>query len=305
MEVIHKKKTDPLVSIVTINYNDPLVTCELLESLKITGYSNYEVIVVDNASHLVAPQIIHDKFPDVKLVFSSTNLGFTGGNNLGLKYAIGRYIFFLNNDTVITPHTIGTLVEKLVNDKELGAVSPKINFHSNPKIIQYAGSTPVNPLTIRYKHIGNHQVDNGQHDIEMDTCYVHGAAMMVSKSVINAIGPMPEKYFLYYGELDWCESIKKAGYRIRYIPTALVLHKEWMMERKESVMKFYYQTRNRFLFSRRNIKGWEFAVSMMYMLFISIPKNTLVNLGEFERIKAYYNGLLWNLTDGRFNVKPF
>ncbi|NQY68117.1 MAG: glycosyltransferase family 2 protein [Flavobacteriales bacterium] len=305
MEVIHKKKTDPLVSIVTINYNDPLVTCELLESLKITGYSNYEVIVVDNASHLVAPQIIHDKFPDVKLVFSSTNLGFAGGNNLGVKYAKGMYIFFLNNDTVVMPLTIRILMERLKSDKNLGAVSPKIKYYDRPNVIQYAGSTLINPLTIRNRHIGNHQVDNGQYDIELATGYAHGAAMMVTRNMIKKVGPMSEKYFLYYEELDWCDRIREFGYEIRYIPSAVVYHKESLSVGKESTLKFYYQTRNRFLYARRNIHGWKFLVSMAYMTIISIPKNIISCIGDWKRMKAYCSGIIWNLSNGKLNLKPF
>ena len=231
----------PLVSIITINYNNPLVTCRLLRSIKENGYKNCEVVVVNNASIKRSPQLIQKEIPNSKLIFSSTNLGSAGGNNLSLKYALGPYMFFLNNNTVIGAKTIGTLVQKLIDNKELEAISSKNKFYSDPRVIQYAGSKPVNPLTIINKYIGNHQVDNGQHDVEEDTNYAHGAAMMVPKSVINTIGPMPDKYFLCYKELDWCESIQRREFKIRYIPSAIVMHKESMFIGKDSIIKFYYK----------------------------------------------------------------
>ncbi len=295
----------PLISIITINYNDPKVTCDLIASIKKNEYPNYEILVIDNDSKKGDPLIIKEKYPEVKLFLSPINLGFAGGNNFGIKRAKGEFIFLLNNDTVILPNTIGLLIQQLKNDSTIGAVSPKIKYYYNPNIIQYAGSTPISHLTLRNRHIGNRQVDKGQHDLERDTNYAHGAAMMVSKKVVDIIGPMAESYFLYYEELDWCEKIKKAGFRIRYIPTSVVYHKESMSIGKDSVIKTYYITRNRFLYARRNIKGWKFFISMLYMAFISIPKNTISNLQNFQKIKAYYSGLIWNLSNGKLFTKPF
>lgn len=301
----HSNKKIPLVSIITVNYNNAELTCELIESIKKSDYNNYEILVVDNGSENGNPLIIKEKFPEINLLLSAKNLGFAGGNNLGIKEAKGDYLFFLNNDTVIVSNTISLLIQKLQNDPHLGAISPKIKYYFNPNIIQYAGSTQINHFTLRNKHIGNRQVDKGQHDFEKDTNYAHGAAMMLPKKVVEIIGPMPESYFLYYEELDWCEKIKNAGYRIRYIPSAVIYHKESMSIGKESVLKTYYITRNRFLYARRNIKGWRFLLSMLYMLFISIPKNTICNLKDLAKIKAYYIGLIWNLSNGKLFTKPF
>jgi GT2 family glycosyltransferase len=305
MKDCNQNKNLPLVSIITINYNNTKLTCDLINSIKKNKYINYEILVIDNASKKGNPLVIKEKYPEIKLFLSPKNLGFAGGNNLGIKHAKGDYIFLLNNDTEIVPNTIGMLIQKLKNDLKLGAVSPKIKYYSNPNMIQYAGSTQINHLTLRNKHIGNRQVDKGQHDFERDTNYAHGAAMMIPRKVVEIIGPMPESYFLYYEEIDWCEKIKNAGYRIRYIPSSVVYHKESMSIGKESVLKTYYITRNRFLYARRNIKGWKFLFSMLYMLFISIPKNTICNLQDLAKIKAYYSGLIWNLSNGKLLTKPF
>ncbi|MDA9564290.1 glycosyltransferase family 2 protein [Flavobacteriales bacterium] len=224
---------------------------------------------------------------------------------MGIKHSRGNYLLFLNNDTIVLKDTITKLVKSLERDPALGVVSPKIRYHYNPSVVQYAGSTPMDPLTLRNTHVGNRKIDDGRYDQEEDTSYAHGAAMMIPRHVIDQVGSMPENYFLYYEELDWCEQIKNAGYRIRYIPSSLVYHKESMSVGKDSVMKVYYITRNRILFARRNFGGWRFAVSMLYVLLVSIPKNTLTNIANMAKMKAYYGGMLWNLSNGRIAIKPF
>ncbi len=305
MTTIHSLESFPLVSIITINYNNPKITCELISSISENDYSNYEILVVDNASKKGNTLSIKEKFPEVKLFLSPKNLGFAGGNNLAIKHAKGTFIFLLNNDTEINSNTIGKLVEQLMSDSQIGVVSPKIKYFFNPNTIQYAGSTLINSFTLRNKHIGNREVDTGQHDEARDTPYSHGAAMMVPKEVINLVGLMPESYFLYYEELDWCEKIKKAGYRIRYIPSSVVYHKESMSIGKESALKIYYLSRNRLLFARRNINGTKFIITMIYMVLVSIPKNTISYLLNFQKIKAYYSGLVWNLHNAKLFTKPF
>lgn len=290
-------KNNGLVSIITINYNNIDLTCNLIFSIQKNDYQNYEIIVIDNGSTKGDTLKIKRLFPEVKLVFSNINLGFSGGNNLGIEKAKGEFIFLLNNDTVVMPDTIRILVEKLTNDKTIGAVSPKIKYYYIPNTIQYAGSTPINTLTLRNRHLGNGFVDDGKFDKEQDTNYAHGAAMMLPKKILRSIGKMPEIYFLYYEELDWCEKIKAAGYRIKYIPSSVVYHKESMSTVKDSPLKIYYLTRNRILYARRNIKGIKFFISISYLMLISIPKNTLSYMFNLKKLKAYYQGLLWNLNN--------
>lgn len=295
------KNIKGLVSIITINFNNPDLTCDLIYSIKQSDYKNFEIIVIDNGSTKGNTFKIKKLFPDVNLIISKKNLGFSGGNNLGIENACGEYIFFLNNDTVIMPNSLRILVTKLQNNKSLGAVSPKIKYYYSPRIIQYAGSTPINTLTLRNKHLGNGIEDKGQFDNEHDTNYTHGAAMMFPKTIIEKVGKMPEIYFLYYEEIDWCEKIKSSGYKIRYIPTSVVYHKESMSTGKDSPLKVFYLNRNRILYARRNIKGIKLILSMIYLVLISIPKNTFTFLSDSKKLKAYYQGLIWNITN-RLNI---
>ncbi|MEM9649102.1 MAG: glycosyltransferase family 2 protein [Bacteroidota bacterium] len=290
----------PLVSIITINYNESGVTLELLQSIRELSYPNYEVIVVDNASPKDNPDIIKDQFPEVNLIKSKENLGFAGGNNLGLKQAKGDFLLFINNDTIVPENFIEPLVETLEGDETIGMVSPKIKFHWDPSLIQYAGYTPMNRWTIRNNSIGYHQKDDGNYDQPGETQSIHGAAMMVPKRIVEEVGAMTEVYFLYYEEHDWAEMVKRAGYKIYYQPKSYILHKESVSTGKFSPLKTYYISRNRILFARRNFKPFPLFVSMLFQGLVSIPKNMVTFLvkREFEHLKAFWNAVSWNLTNG-------
>jgi GT2 family glycosyltransferase len=286
------------VSIVSINYNQTRVTCELLQSLRKLTYKDVEVILVDNFSPDDPSTTITTSFPEVKYIRSEVNLGFAGGNNLGIKHSTGDYIMFLNNDTEVDPSFLEPLVELFETNPDAGLASSKILYFNSGGVIQYAGSTCINPFTGRNKRIGFMEKDNGQHNSIRQTDLGHGAAMMVPRRVIEKIGTMPEFFFLYYEEVDWCESIKRAGYKIYFVPQSLVYHKESMSVGKNSTLKTYYLTRNRLLFMRRNTTGYVKLFWIIFFIMISLPKNTLqfiVNR-EINHGKAFWKALFWNVT---------
>jgi hypothetical protein len=291
----------PLVSIVSINYNGASVTCEMLDSLKQCTYPNLEVIIVDNASK-EDPSSIKATHPWITFIQSEKNLGFAGGNNLGFKVAKGDYFLMLNNDTEVDPGFLEPLVDRMENDRTIGAVSPKIIFHHSPGVIQFAGFNPINPYTGRGTSIGFGTKDEGQHNVSMRTSRAHGAAMMISRAVVEKIGLMADLYFLYYEEMDYCERIKREGYSIWYEAKSTIYHKESMATGKGSTLKTYYLTRNRILYLRRNVKGITLLVCLFFLTFVSIPKNTFQYLvkGKAEMLKAFYKGVFWNLT--HFNI---
>src|SRR5690606_29125112 len=146
-------------------YNGVALTLEMLRSLQHIRYTNIEIVVVDNGSK-EDPSAIRQQFPQVKLVRSLDNLGFAGGNNLGVTASKGKYLLFLNNDTEVDSDFLGPLVEAFENDPGLGVASPKIIFYQSKdkKTIQYAGSTGINPYTGRGAKIGSSEQDQGQYD---------------------------------------------------------------------------------------------------------------------------------------------
>ena len=286
------------VSIISINYNQAEVTCEMLSSLQKLTYPNVEIIVIDNGSPTDPTQIITSSFPDIKYIRSNHNLGFAGGNNLGIKNSTGDYIMFLNNDTEVDPGFLEPLVQLFESNPYAGLASSKILYHNSDDVIQYAGSTSINPFTGRNKRIGFMEKDSGQYESIRETDLGHGAAMMVPRKVIDKIGVMPEFFFLYYEEVDWCESIKRAGYKIYFVPQSKVYHKESMSVGKNSALKTYYLTRNRLLFMRRNTSGYIKLLWIVFFVVISLPKNTLLFLlkREIQNGTALWKALLWNMT---------
>jgi len=287
----------PLVSIITVNYNQPEVTCELLESLTHITYPAVEIIVVDNASPTKDPDVIIEKYPYITLIKSDQNLGFAGGNNLGIRLAKGKHILLINNDTEVEPGFLEPLITKLEDYPEIGVVSPKIRYFFHPDTIQYAGFTPINPITIRNSGIGFNETDRGQYDTDAQTNYAFGAAMVIPMKVMQEVGLMADIFFLYYEEMDWMQRIKDAGYKIYYVHNSLVYHKDSITTGTMSPLKIFYLNRNRLLYMRRNVHGWKAFLSVLYQLIIAIPKNLAVFLlkRQFKLFSAYARAMTWQL----------
>ena len=270
-------------------------TCELIDTLPLEDKS-IEVIVVDNASTQDEATAIEQRYPQVKVVRSKENLGFAGGNNLGIKAAQGKYLFFLNNDTILKHQTsdIRPLISRLESSPQIGMVCPKIKFSWGAQLIQFAGYTPLSPITMRNKAIGCGEADQGQYDTAHSTPYAHGAAMMVKKEVIEKAGQMPECYFLYYEELDWSMMIRRAGYEIWYEPACNVFHKESQTTGQNSSLRTYYITRNRLLFTQRNQQGMIKFISYLYLISLVSTRDILkyTFLRRMDLIQATIRGLV-------------
>lgn len=265
------------ISIITVNYNGYDDTCALLDTIPLNDGS-LEVIVVDNASKRDEAAMISRKYPTVKTIRSEKNLGFAGGNNLGIKAATGRYLFFINNDTVFKSFDVQALVHRLECDGKTGMVCPKIRFAWGTNPIQYCGYTPLSRITVRNRAIGFGEEDNGQYDTPHPTPYAHGAAMMVKREVIGRAGMMPECFFLYYEELDWSMSITRSGYDIWFEPACTVYHKESQSTGQDSPLRTYYITRNRLLLVRRNFTGFQKYMAYAYLTALVAPRDIIRHL---------------------------
>ena len=292
----------PLVSIISVNFNEPEETIEFLDSLQQSDYPNIEIIIVDNGSKKKIDSSLESKYPNVTCIFSEKNLGFAGGNNLGIEVANGEYLFFLNNDTLVPADTVSTMVAYMETHQQVGVTSPKILFMDNR--IQYAGATDINFLTGRGSKIGNLEEDNGQYDKTYRTNLGHGAAMMVRRSVVEEVGPMPSIYFLYYEEHDWTLHIKRKNHEVHYVGTAHIHHKESVSTGKASPLKTYYLNRNRLLFLRRNSAGITRIMGLLFYLFFAFPKYTLQYLmkGKLNHLRNLWRGVLWHL-NSRYDFK--
>ena len=288
------------LSIITINYNGLKDTCELIDSITFTD--DMEVIVVDNASKEDEAALISQHYPQVKAIRSDKNLGFAGGNNLGIKASNGKYLFLINNDTTFKNFNIQPLIERLETSPIIGIACPKICFTWDNNPIQFAGYTPLSKITVRNQAIGFGEEDKGQYDIPHPTPYAHGAAMLIKREAIEKVGLMPECYFLYYEEFDWSMMFTRTGYEIWYEPASTIYHKESQSTGQDSPLRTYYMTRNRLLLVKRNWHGLTKYLSYIYIIGIVCTRDILKNMikGGKNHIKTIYQALC-DFVNSKFN----
>ncbi|WP_297087549.1 glycosyltransferase family 2 protein [uncultured Draconibacterium sp.] len=303
-----KNELYPLVSVISVNYNQAQITIETIESLQKVSYPNLEIIIVDNASK-EDPEVIVQQCPNIKFIRSDKNLGFAGGNNLGIKEARGEYVLFLNSDTEVDKDFLQPLVNLLENNPNIGIVSPKLVyfFSENKNLVQYAGSNHINLFTARGSTIGFKQQDNESFNHTIETNLPHGAAMMLPMRVIREVGLMPEIYFLYYEEHDWAHMVMRNGFKIYYCGTSTVYHKESMSVGKNNPLKVFYMNRNRLIFVRRNAKPLIAVISFLFYSFVALPVNVLKFLlkGEMKFISKIIQAYFWNITHCKVKVNPY
>lgn len=249
--------------------------------------------MVDNGSQADEANILQDLYPAIKTIRSDKNLGFAGGNNLGIKAARGRYLYLVNNDTIFKDFNPQVLIQRLESSQIIGCVCPKIRFAWGNNPIQFAGYTPLSPITIRNKAIGFGEEDKGQYDTPHQTPYAHGAAMMLKREVIDKVGLMPECFFLYYEELDWSIMITRAGYEIWYEPASTIYHKESQSTGQNSPLRTYYITRNRLLLVKRNYSGVKRYLAYTYLQIVVAIRDILKYIikGQIDLLKATIKGL--------------
>jgi len=289
------------VSIITVNFNHGYVTEALLDSIYThNSYPYIEIIVVDNGSiHNPVPEW-KSKYPEVIFIRSDVNTGFAGGNNIGIRASTGDYLFLVNNDTEFTDGLVNVLVDTLDQHEKVAVVSPKICYFDQPKMLQYIGYTEMNYYTARNKQLGQYETDSGQYDhIIGKTGFAHGAAMMIKRVVIEKTGLMPENFFLYYEEMDWCDQFKRAGYEIWVNLSVLIYHKESISVGKKSELKEYFMNRNRILFIRRNAGILQKLIFYLFFIIVVVPRNLISykKNGEPGFATMLIKAIWWNLSN--------
>lgn len=287
------------VAIVILNWNGKEDTVECLESLRGISYADTATIVVDNGSTDGSAAYIKERYPHVALVETGRNLGYAGGNNAGISYAMASfrpgYILLLNNDTVVDRDFLSELVRVAGSDDDTGIVGPKVCFYSDPNKINAAGARMVWHLGIA-KNIGTGQYDDDRFNTEREVDCIYGCGFLIKSKVIEEVGQLDERFFILLEETDWCIRVGKAGYKIIYAPASVIYHKEGVSGRKQSHVSVYYSHRNRLLLIKKNysplmIVASVVPVASMFILTIAYycSKRDFRMIGVIG--KAYYDGL--------------
>lgn len=253
------------VSIVVLNWNGKEDTGACLRSLKKLRVKNYkpQVIVVDNASKDDSVQVLKKNFRDIVVLENKENKGFTGGNNVGIKYALktgADFMLILNNDTIVDRDLVSGLLEVAGRYLDVGIFSPKIyfapgfEFHKERyspgirgKILWYAGGK-MDWDNVLGENRGVDEVDRGQYEKVEETDFATGACMFIKSEVLKKIGLFDERYFMYLEDVDLCRRAREADFGVMYAPKGYLWHKVARSSGIGSDLNDYFLTRNRLLF---------------------------------------------------------
>jgi GT2 family glycosyltransferase len=295
------------LAIVIVNWNSFDVTQNCLASLRSIDYPNYKIIVVDNGSNDSSGDKLKSEFPEIILLKNEENLGFTGGNNIGIEFALNNdleLVMLLNNDTIVTPKFATNLVTFLQQDVNIGAIQPKIMFNQEREIIWNAGSSfsKVWHLT---KTIGMGEFDKGDYDTQREIPWVTGCCFLTKSSIIREIGKLDDCFFIYYEDTDWSFRIKQKGYKLIYEPSSKIYHevgksndnRETFGEGNLSPFSHYVNVRNHIFIVRRYAKGVFFITSMLYQLYKLVGYSLyFLTRGRFKKLKSSIRGFYHGLT---------
>ena len=241
-------------AIILVNWNGWEDTVACLDSCADLEYPNREIIVVDNGSTNDSVARIRAAHPEVTLIETGTNLGFAGGNNVGIEAALpdgAQFVWLLNNDTTVEPPALGALIEALVANPRAGVAGSKITYFDHPDVLWYAGGefTPEGPV----RHRGLDAKDNGQFEQLEETGFITGCSLLTTAEVLNHVGLLAEEYFLYWEEADFDSRAHSAGYTLLYVPRSVVRHKvAGSLGESWSIKQTTYIVRNMLLFYQRS-----------------------------------------------------
>ena len=246
---------NPAIAVIILNWNGKNDTLACLRSVRDISYTNFSTMVVDNGSTDGSVEAIADDHPAVTIIETGSNLGYAGGNNVGLKSALragAKYALLLNNDTVVDPQILSAFLNSAIAFPNGAMFAAKIYYFSRPTTIWYAGAR-WSAKKQDFEHVGVNEIDNGKFDAAAETAYACGCALFVRTDVINEIGFLHERYFLLYEEADWCYRAKRAGYISVFVPSAKVWHKVSASLGTGSPLIRYFEIRNTLLWAERNL----------------------------------------------------
>lgn len=246
----------PHVVAVVLNWNGPDETLACVESLAASAWPRLTTVVVDNASLNDITPVMSQRFPHVLVIRNSANLGFTGGMNVGIRHALemgADYALLLNNDTLVEPGMVATLVATAAEHPTAGIVSPLVLYRDRPDVIFSAGLRCDLRRGYQGAPIGNGEGDRGQFGSLLEVDAPAGAAMLVPAHAIRKVGLLDEDLFLYGEDVEWATRMKTAGLHVYVAPMARLWHGLSVSSGgANSPLSAYYLTRNSFVVCQRH-----------------------------------------------------
>lgn len=250
---------NPTVAIVVLNWNNARDSIACFDSLAQLNYPNPWIIAVDNGSSDNSVAEIQAAHPDITLLETGTNLGYAGGNNVGIRHALTsgvEAVCILNNDVAVAPDFLHPLLDALYSQANVGIATPLVAEHATEGELVWALGAKVNWSTaaITRQHAGL-SVDLWRRCVPFEVDIASGAAMLVKSDVFKRVGLMDESFFLYFEEVDWSLKVRQLGYRILAVPSSVVWHKVSATLGTSSPIIDYYMLRNHLLLISRHWSG--------------------------------------------------
>lgn len=264
----------PSVAVIVLNWNGTEDTLECLDSLARLDYPRCEIIVVDNGSRPSPRQIITERFPGVTYLETAENLGYAGGNNVGIKHALAAghdYVFVLNNDTIVEPDAVRRAVLAAEQDPAIGVLGVKLLSWDQPGRIWVAyGQVTYRQGLVRL--IGYYHHDDGTFDQQRDVEWVPGTAMLFRRRALETVGLFDEEYFAYHEDVDWCTTARKKGFRVVYAPQARIHHKGHRSSGGKGYVtpRQYLAGRNMILYVRKHATRLQVAKFLAFQI-VALP----------------------------------
>lgn len=270
METYSQPSFGKLLSIIIVSYNTKEILRECLSRVKMHGAGiDAEIIVVDNASSDGSPDMLRDEFPEVVLIVSEKNLGFAGGNNLGIRKASGRYVLLLNSDAYVLSGVLASTIAFMERTQDCGILGVKL-IGENGEMQPCARMLPnpwlkflvISGIAARFpesKLLGGPDYPWWSHDAPREVGWVPGAYFLIRKELIDAIGGMDDRYFLYFEETDYCLQAARNGWRVMIFPEASVIHlggesskttQQTMSTKGKQLVRF--QLQSEYMYYRKN-----------------------------------------------------
>ncbi len=289
----------PLVSVVLLNYNGRRFLETLFSSILKTEYPKVEWIFVDNASSDDSVFFVKNNFPAVKVIVAPENLGYTGGNNLGIKSASGSYIVLLNNDVEVRPDWLTSLVAMAESNPKIGALQPKLQSMINRGYFEYAGASggfidPYGFPFLRGRIFDTIELDQGQYDDVREIFWASGAAIFLRKSALDEIGLLDETFFMHFEEIDLCWRLHLAGFQVFVVPSSVVYHYVSASLPAANFKKLYWNHRNNLILLFKNLSGSKLVpILLVRMILDGVAALHGLVRGEPKRIGAVLKAHFW------------
>lgn len=258
------------IYIIIVNFNGSKDTIECVKSIKNINYQNYKIVVVDNNSDKNNKELLDEIKDDAIFIFNKENSGFSKANNIGIKYSLEQnadFILLLNNDTVVTTEFLNEALKSFQIDNNIGIVSGKINYYDNNEKEPWYDGAKIDWFRFCGKKFKGKAISSNEHYVSL----ISGCMMLIRKDVFYNVGLLPEEYFMFYEDIDFCAMVANKGYKLVYNSSSVIYHKVSRSSGgSESPFLIKYCTRNWRIFInkyRGNINKFKYGSSIVYYYF--------------------------------------